>query len=100
MHSVADDAYWLFFSRGMGAKVHAYIEFCGLLAKYTEICARAAFDGIDFTVANGHSRTPLPVEVHDMIYLGEKLECIFRPMLASNPAARAALKRALFGAEP
>lgn len=100
MHSVADRVYWMFFRTGMGAKVHAYVEFCGLLSKYTEICARAALAGVDFAFANAHGRTPFPVEVHDMQYLGEKLQCIFGPMIAANPEARAALKRALFGDEP
>lgn len=100
MHGIASSVYWFFFSRGMGAKVHAYIEFCGLLNKYVEVCSRAACLGVDFTVANAHSRTPFPVEVHDMRYLGEKLQCIFGPMIAANPEARAALKQALFGDEP
>lgn len=100
MHACASCVYWFFFKTGMGSKAHAYIEFCGLLNKYVEICSRAACLGVDFTVANVHSRTPLPVEVHDMQYLGEKLQCIFGPMIAANPEARAALKQALFGDEP
>lgn len=96
MHAVADRVYWLFFKSGMGGKVHAYIEFCGVLNKYVEICGRAAVRGIDFTASSAHSGKTLPVEVHDMTYLGEKLDCIFGPMLAANPEAREALKRALF----
>lgn len=96
MVDVADATYWLFFRRNMGGKAHAFIEFCGLLGKYTELCAKAAAQGIDFTEASVHGSTPFPVEVHDMQYLGEKLRCIFGPMIDANPAARAALKRALF----
>ena len=42
----------------------------------------------------------LPIEKHDMLYLGEKLSCIFGPAIKANPVARAALKKALFGDEP
>jgi hypothetical protein len=99
MFAVSGKVYSLFFRTNMGGKVHAFIEFCGVLDKYVGICSRAAAQGIDFTNSNVHTGVPLPVEVHDMEYLGEKLACIFGPMLASNPEARDALKTALFGAE-
>lgn len=96
MRATAGKVYDLFFWSGMGSKVHAYIEFCGLLSKYVDICQRAAERGIDFTVSSVHTGIPLPVEVHDMHYLGEKLACIFGPMIAANPKAREALKKELF----
>ena len=99
MRRVANDVYTLFFKSNMGGQVHAFIEFCGVLNKYVDICRRAAESGIDFTQANTHSNIQLPVEVHDMEYLGEKLRCIFGPAIDHNPEAREALKRALFGEE-
>lgn len=96
MREVSNRTYDVFFWGNMGAYAHAFIEFNGLLSKYVDICQRAAEQGIDFTDANVHSGIPFPVEEHDMNYLGEKLQCIFGPMINANPRARAALKRALF----
>lgn len=100
MEGVSEKVYWLFFYAGMGAEVHAFIEFCGVLNKYVDICRRSVESGIDFTQMNTHTGRPLPVEVHDMEYLGEKLRCIFGPIIDANPLARAALQRALFGPDP
>ena len=97
MARVAENVYWLFFYAEMGSRVHAFLEFNGLLLKYVQICRRCALDGVDFTQFNTHTGQALPVEVHDMEYLGEKLRCIFGPIIDANPAARAALKKALFG---
>lgn len=97
MRAVSDATYGLFFRAGMGAEVHAFIEFCGVLSKYVAICERCAAQGIDFRFLNTHSGAGLPVEVHDMEYLGEKLDCILGPAIRANPVAREALRRALFG---
>lgn len=99
MHGVAESVYWLFFYANMGGEVHAFIEFNGLLSKYVEMCKRCADEGIDFTQLNTHTGQALPVAVHDMEYLGEKLRCIFGPIIDTNPEAKAALKKALFGSE-
>lgn len=100
MRAVSAQTYDLFFLANMGGEVHAFIEFCGVLSKYVDICERAAAQGIDFRHLNTHSNRPLPVFAHDMEYLGEKLACIFGPALRSNPVAAAVLRRALFGSEP
>ena len=97
MDEVARRTYGLFFRAGMGSEVHAFLEFNGLIAKYVQICQRCAADGIDFRHPNTHTGQAMPVEVHDMEYLGEKLACIFGPIIDANPLARAALKKALFG---
>jgi hypothetical protein len=97
MRAVSNATYDLFFTTGMGADVHAFIEFCGLLSKYCDICERCAEQGIDFRLLNTHSGQGLPVEKHDMRYLGEKLDCIFGPAIHANRAARAALREMLFG---
>jgi len=100
MDEVACRTYGLFFGANMGGEVHAFIEFNGLLGKYVEVCARCAAQGIDFRFLNTHTGQALPVAVHDMEYLGEKLRCIFGPIIDANPAAREALKKALFGEGP
>lgn len=97
MRAVSNATYDLFFTTGMGGDVHAFIEFCGVLSKYVDICERCAQQGIDFRHLNTHGNTALPVENHDMEYLGEKLDCIFGPALRSNPAAAQVLRHALFG---
>ncbi len=99
MRVVSNETYNLFFVLGMGSEVHAFIEFCGVLSKYVDICERCAEQGIDFRFLNTHSGAGLPVEVHDMVYLGEKLDCILGPAIRSNPAASEALKQALFAAD-
>lgn len=88
MQRVAVDTYWLFFWAGVGTHAHAFIEFCGLLNKYVEVCRKAAEQGVDFTEANTHNEKPLPVHTPDLVYLAEKLDCIFGPLLRANPEAR------------
>lgn len=97
MRAVSNATYDLFFTTGMGGDVHAFIEFCGLLSKYVDICHRCAEQGVDFRLLNTHLGQSLPVEVHDMRYLGEKLDCIFGPAIRANPEAQAALMGILFG---
>lgn len=97
MRAVSNTTYDLFFSSGMGGDVHAFIEFCGVLSKYVDICHRCAEQGIDFRLLNTHSGQSLPVEVHDMQYLGEKLDCIFGPAIRANPKAGEILRDMLFG---
>ena len=97
MRAVSNRTYDLFFSSGMGGDVHAFIEFCGVISKYVDICHQCAENGIDFRLLNTHSGQGLPVEVHDMRYLGEKLDCIFGPAIRANPEARDTLRSMLFG---
>lgn len=97
MHGVVEETYWTFFRSGMGSHCHAFLEFNGVISKYVDICRKAADQGIDFTQANIHSHTPLPVEGHDMEYLAEKLGCILGPLINANPEARKAFARAFFG---
>jgi hypothetical protein len=91
--------YWMCFNGKIGATAHSFIEFNGLMGKYIDLLARAAEEGIDLMSLNEHSGVALPIEGHDMAYLGEKLRCIFGPVLDSNPEARAILKAKLFGEE-
>ena len=100
MEGVAAATYSVFFRAGMGSEAHAFLEFNGLIAKYVDVCRKCAEQGIDFRHLNTHTGGALPIEKHDMLYLGEKLSCIFGPAIKANPVARAALKKALFGDEP
>lgn len=89
--------YWLCFDGKIGATAHSFIEFNGLMGKYIDLLARAAEQGIDLMLLNEHNGVALPIERHDMEYLGDKLRCIFGPVLDGNPEAKAVLKAKLFG---
>lgn len=65
---------------------HPFIEFCGMMSKYVDICQRMANEGEDFTVTSVHSINPLRVEDHDIEYLAEKFACIFGNTLRANSA--------------
>lgn len=82
----------------MSCNVHPFIEFNGLMQKYVDVCTNAAEAGVQFPFASEHSGDAIPVEPHDMLYLAEKLRCIFGPTLDSNPDARQAFIHGLFGA--
>jgi hypothetical protein len=89
--------YWLCFHAKVGSEAHAFLEFNGLMSKYIDLLDGASKQGIDPREINEHCGVALPAETHDMQYLGEKLRCIFGPVIDSNPDAKAALKHALFG---
>lgn len=81
----------------VACNVHPFIEFCGLMSKYVDLCREAAQKGVQFPFASEHSGMPLPAEDHDMEYLAEKLRCIFGPTLDANPSVRSNFLRALVG---
>lgn len=88
--------YATLFRMKFGADCHAFLEFCGLMSKYADLCASAAENGIDFGRANVHTGTSLPMETHDVLYLAEKFECIFGSFFRANPElARLFAKKAL-----
>lgn len=95
MREVAARTYALFFRSGMGGEVHAFIEINGLISKYVDMCQAMADEGIDFTASNIHTGRSVPMQVHDAIYLADKIACMFGPMLHGNPEALAAFKRKL-----
>ncbi len=97
MRELNTQIYYAMFRAGIGSRAHPYLEFCGVLSKYVDVCAAAAEKGIPFPDANIHTGIPLPVEVHDLIYLAEKLGCIFGPIIRSNPEARAVFAKELLG---
>ena len=56
---------------------HPFIEFAGVMTAYVKSCQRAHDAGIDFTECNRHAGLELPMEVFEVNYLAEKLDCIF-----------------------
>lgn len=87
MESFVNRLYWTMFNERWGDDCHAFLEFCGLMSKFAEICKRAQEQGIDFRHANKHLGEPVPMEAHDGDYLGDKFDCIFGPSLRANPEA-------------
>lgn len=86
----------IFYSLARATGCHTFIEFCGLMNKYIDICRRAAQDGRDFTQASIHSSgEPLQVEGHDVDYLAEKFACIFGKTMFAKPEMWAAFQRAI-----
>jgi hypothetical protein len=72
-----------FYAGASRTRCHAFIEFCGLMSKYLDICELACQAGIDFTTANVHGDKTIPIEAHDLQYLAEKFECIFSGLLST-----------------
>ncbi len=97
MRGLTEQIYWQMFRAEIGWRAHPFLEFNGLLGKYVDVCAAAAEKGIPFPDANIHTGIPLPVEVHDLVYLAEKLGCIFGPIIRANPEARAVFAKELLG---
>jgi hypothetical protein len=57
---------------------HAFIEFCGLMNEYIQVCALTLEGGHDYTETTGHgSGAGLRMEDFHRAYIAEKLECIF-----------------------
>ena len=85
-----------FYHGAVGVQVHAFVEFTGLLSKFVDVCSRAHAKGIDFTQANTHSGRTVPLAVHDVVYLAEKLDCIYGPALLMSQELRDAFIAELF----
>ena len=100
LRDLTEKFYWMCFTAKVGATAHGFIEFNGLMSKYIDLLSRAVDAGLNPQELNEHSGIPLPAEDHDMQYLGEKLRCIFGPVLDSNPRAKEALRKALFDTKP
>lgn len=65
---------------------HPFLELCGFMNEYIQICGRALDRGIDFTEENIHvGGVGLPIEIHQAAYLGEKFGCIFKTTFSGHP---------------
>ena len=83
-----------FYREATHTGVHAFVEFCGMMNKFVDICRRTSEAGRDFNEANIHNGEALAAENHDLAYLAEKFECIFGTTLQS-PENRAAFLEAM-----
>ncbi len=73
---------------------HAFIEFCGFMNKFIDICRNTSAAGKDFNESNTHTGGDLVVADHDIVYLAEKFDCIFGPTLA-DPKKRKVFFKAM-----
>jgi hypothetical protein len=86
----------IFYRYAAATGCHTFIEFCGLMNKYIDICDRAAEAGLDFTTSSIHGGgITLPVEEHDVAYLAEKFACIFAQTMFKKPEIWKTFKRAV-----
>lgn len=80
------EASQVFYSMATAIGNHPFIEFTGLMNEYIAICRNAHEQGVDFTQANIHTGGSIPIENHNVAYLGEKLACIYGPSLDEKKA--------------
>jgi hypothetical protein len=85
-----------FYRAAIVSGVHAFIEFCGLMNEFIEVCRDADADGVAFENANVHSTSVLPLRAIRAAYLAEKLKCIYGPSLAADEEARTTFIDVLF----
>lgn len=76
-----------FYTGAVHTHVHAFVEFCGFMNKFISVCQQTSNADRDFNEANTHTGNELVVHDHDIIYLAEKFDCIFGPILA-DPVKR------------
>lgn len=75
-----------FYGKAVMIGVHPFIEFCGLMNKYIDLCREAVAQGYDFASTSVHGSTEaLKMETHHASYLAEKFACIFSPYFARAP---------------
>lgn len=75
---------------------HAFIEFCGFMNEYIQVCRNSMDQGVDFMDSNTHNEKGLRMETYHAEYLAEKFDCIFGPSLRSNPDLKEIFMSKLF----
>ena len=73
---------------------HAFIEFCGLMNEYIEMCRYSMNQDIDFSQANVHTGITLKATDYQVQYFAEKFECIFGGIF-SDPKNQEVFKKAM-----
>lgn len=80
MRTVTED----FYTKATRTGVHAFIEFCGMMNEFINMCAATNEEGIDFNAANTHTGNKLVMKPHHAAYLAEKFDCIYGPTLVGE----------------
>lgn len=74
-----------FYGSAVYTGVHGFIEFCGLMNEFINICEHSGRKGINFSQANTHTGQELHMETFQVEYLAEKLECIYGATIQNSP---------------
>lgn len=85
-----------FYPQAVATGCHTFIEFCGLQAKFIDMCEQAMLQGVEFPFANAHTGLNWPIPEHHAKYLGEKFECIWGFTIGADPDLRRAFEKAAF----
>lgn len=76
------DAYY---SMSASLGVHPFIEFAGLMNEFIKLCYAAEAAGDEtWPFASTHSGRSLPMKSFHVLYLAEKLDCIYGPSLRQD----------------
>lgn len=86
-----------FYAAATHTGCHAFIEFCGLQAKFIDICQESLDAGIEFPMANTHSGESLALAPHHALYLGEKFNCIYGHTIGADKQLLATFLHAAMG---
>ncbi|MFZ3482075.1 hypothetical protein [Sphingomonas sp. 3-13AW] len=74
------------FQLQVGARFHAFLEWCGVLSEHLQIVSDLHEQGHDPFNMNRHTGRALPVAPYRLAYLAEKMECIFDGAIEVRPA--------------
>jgi len=90
------DFYWTCFRAGIGSRFHSFLEFCGVMSAYLQMAQCVVEDGGQLLGLNVHGGQRPAVPEHKLMYLAEKLNCIFAPFLrGTSEETKEAFLRAL-----
>lgn len=87
-----------FYGAAVGTRSHAFLEFTGLMNEYVAIAEHAESQGNEhWPQANQHIAIPLPLQPHNVVYLADKLACIYGQTLRNNNQLRRLFTEQLLG---
>lgn len=88
LKEIVTQFYWTLFHAKVGARFHAFIEWCGVMSKHLDIMKELLVRGGDPLHGNIHTGTPVDLEQHHWDYLNEKIECIFGGQVKVVPTSQ------------
>jgi hypothetical protein len=72
-----------FYIASANSQCHAFVEFTGLMNEYIKVCEdfQKVNPDDDFREYSGHSGKELCLQIHQKMYILEKLECIYQQQI-------------------
>jgi len=69
-----------FYSSAVWTNCHAFVEFTGLINEFIKICTayQESWPKEDFRQCNVHTGRQMVIETYQLIYILEKLKCIYQ----------------------